>query len=355
MTGLLVERDRLLLAADLHAQPLGARRDRQVAIAQPTDQVERFQWWLLLREPHRVRLHAPLHCRPDLRRAPEEAVGRDESFERLVRPLEVVAIDEERDPPRAVREVREDRPRQELVPERLPEAFDLPECLRVLRPALHVPDALPPQLPLELRRSAPRRVLPALVRQDLPRRPVRRDPAVERLHHQRGPLVMRDRMRHDEARVVVHERGQVEPLMSPEQEREDVRLPQLVRCRPLEPAFRVLARSSGLLSLDEALLVEDPPHLVLRHAQRLEPLQQIRDPSRAVLRVLLPQLLHRLVLGIAPPRPRHRGHDGLRHQRVETAPLVPPDPLVDRGRRQPEDPRHVSRRGPLVHDLPDHP
>jgi hypothetical protein len=222
MVVLLRHPNRLLLGPDLHPQPVDARGNREVPIAQPSDEVERLLRRLLLREPERVRLHASLDRGAHLRRAPEEAVRRDEPAERLVRPLEVVAVDEEREPSRAVGEVREHRPREQLLPQRLPESLDLPERLRVLRPALHVPDPLPAQFLLELRRPAPSGVLAALVGQDLARRPVRGDPAVERLHHEPRSLVVRDRVPHDEPRVVVHEPGEVEPLVAPEQEREDV-------------------------------------------------------------------------------------------------------------------------------------
>lgn len=159
-----------------------------------------------------------------------------------MRPLEVVAVDVQREPTRAVREVREHRPRQELVPQRLPEPLDLPQRLRVLRPALHVPDAVAPQLALEIRLAAPGRVLPTLVGEDLGRISERRKPAIERLHHELRLLMVRERVRDDETRVVVHERHEVQPLVTPEQEREQIRLPHLVRRRALEATRRPVAR-----------------------------------------------------------------------------------------------------------------
>jgi hypothetical protein len=53
---------------------------------------------------------------------------------------------------------------------------------------------------------------------------------------------MRQRVRHDKARVVVHERRQVQPLVPSQKEGEDVRLPQLIRLCPLESSWRMLAR-----------------------------------------------------------------------------------------------------------------
>ncbi len=128
--------------AHLHAQATFGRRYRQLAIPQAPHQVEGLAQRLLVRQPQRVLLHCPLDRRAHLRRRPEEAVGRHQPAERLVRPLEVVRVHEEPDAFHAVGEICEDRLAQKLVPERLPETLDLPECLRVLRAALDVPNAL---------------------------------------------------------------------------------------------------------------------------------------------------------------------------------------------------------------------
>lgn len=193
------ELDRLRrFIADLHAKALAGRRDRQVAIAEPAHEIEGLARLLPVREPHRVVRHVLLDRGADLRGCPEVAVRRHEPLDALVRPLEVVGVDEQPESPRAVVEVREDRPRQELLPQRLPEPLDLAQRLRVLRAALHVPDPLAPELLLELRLAPPRRVLPALVREDLLWRPVRRDRAPERLEHERRTLVVRERVADDE-------------------------------------------------------------------------------------------------------------------------------------------------------------
>ncbi len=116
-----------------------------------------------------------LNHRAHVRSGAEESVRRHEPFERLVRPLEVVSVDEVGDATVAICEVRKHRPRQKLVPERLPEALDLAERLRVLRTALDVPDAVLAQLLFEFRLPAPHRVLPPLVGEDFLGRAVLRD------------------------------------------------------------------------------------------------------------------------------------------------------------------------------------
>lgn len=223
--------------------------------------------------------------------------------------------------------------------------------------ALDVLDALPTQLFDERRLPPPRHVLPPLVRQDFLGRPVLRDAPFERLHHQFRFLPVRQRVRHDEARVVVHERRQVQPLVAPQQKREDVRLPQLVRRRPLEPPRRMRPRRFLARSLQQQpLLVQDPPHHRLRHSQHREPSQHVADPPRPVLRVLPPQRRHRLPL-------RHRGRRlplglrtyHLRRQALQAARFVPLHPVVQRPLVHPEDPAHLHHRRLLLQHLPHQP
>jgi hypothetical protein len=241
---LLLQLDRLrLLVAQLDAQPAPLRCDAQLAVAEPAHQIEWLPRRLLEREPARVLRHRALDRRPHLRSRSEEAVRRHQAAERLVRPLEVVRMHVEREPARAVIEVGEDRPREKLLPQRLPEALDLAERLRMLRAALHVPDALPPELLLKLRLAAPGRVLSPLVRQNLTRHTERRDAPLESLHHQRRALMVSEHVGHQEARVIVHERREVHALMAAEQEREDVRLPELIGLGPLKASRRPLPRN----------------------------------------------------------------------------------------------------------------
>ena len=72
----------------------------------------------------------------------EVSVRGHQPLDALVRALEVVRIDVQPHAPLAVGKVAEDRAFEKLLPERLPEAFDLAERLWVLGPALDVTDAL---------------------------------------------------------------------------------------------------------------------------------------------------------------------------------------------------------------------
>jgi hypothetical protein len=151
-----------------------------------------------------------------------------------VRALEVVVLHEQRHPALAVLEVGEHGAREKLLPHRLPEALDLAAGLRVVRAALHVPDAVTAKLLLEPRLPAPGGVLASLVGEDLPGATVVGDPPRERLQHDGASLVMRHHETHEIAGVVVQERRYVHPLVAAQQKREQVGLPQLIGLRALE-------------------------------------------------------------------------------------------------------------------------
>jgi len=262
-------------------QPLFAGRDRQSLVAKLADDIKRLAQRLLERESQCVRRDRALDLRPHVRRRLEETIGGDQAIERLVRSLEVVVRQVVHEALLRVDRVREHRPAEKLVPQCLPEPLDLAERLRMLRPTADVMDAHPRERLFELRLAPPHRVLPAIVGQHLARLAVRSNAVLERLHHQSRLLVVRERVPNDESAVVVHEHAHVKPLRAAQPEREDVRLPKLVRRRPLEPPRPVLARRRRLRCLDQPLVVEDPPHLLLRHPERLEPRQHVTDSPRA--------------------------------------------------------------------------
>jgi hypothetical protein len=96
--GLLLRRQfdvRGLLVADADVQSAAFGGDGEVAVAEATDEIERFSSGLLVREAHRVGRDIFLDGGAHVRRGTEEAIRRDEAFERLVRTLEVVGVDED--------------------------------------------------------------------------------------------------------------------------------------------------------------------------------------------------------------------------------------------------------------------
>lgn len=95
-----------LLVADADLQPVSFGGDAEVAIAEATDEVEGLARRLLVREAHRVGRDRFLDGIAHVRRCAEEAIGRHEAVERLMRTLEVVRVDEELDAAIAVGKVR---------------------------------------------------------------------------------------------------------------------------------------------------------------------------------------------------------------------------------------------------------
>jgi len=277
----LLEWNRLARLADVHFEPLLSRGDRQALVAELADHVKRFARRLLEREPQRIRRDLALDLGAHVGRGLEKPIGRYKTVECLVRPLEVVVLEVVLESLLRVDVVREDRAPEKFVPQGLPEALDLTERLRVLRPTTDVLDPEACECLFEFGLAAPHRVLTTVVRQHFGRLPVRGDAALECLHHQRRLLVMRECVPHDEAAVVVHEHAHVQTFLPAVQKREDVRLPQLVRCRPLEATRLVLARRRRCRCFDQALVVQDPPHRLLGHAERLEPPEDVANLPRA--------------------------------------------------------------------------
>jgi hypothetical protein len=317
--------------ADLDAQCTAGSGDAEVLIAEATDEVKRLLGWLLVRQSQRIGLDLRFDGRAHVSRRAKEAVGWHRSVDALVRTLKVVVLDEERDAPKRVGEVGKHRLAQKLFPQRLPEALDLSERLRVLRPTLAVVDAVAPQQLLELGLAAPSSVLPTLIGQHLARMAVLGDAALQRLDDEARLVVMSHRPRHQVSRVVVHEADNVDTLMSPQLEGEDVRLPELIRFRAFEPPNRLVTRRDHLAFDQQPFLVKDAAHRGLGDAEPLEPSEHIADSPCAPLRVRLSQCDH-LVAGhleVLPPFLRDHARR-LHAEGLHSATLEHRDELRDR-------------------------
>jgi hypothetical protein len=271
-------------------------------------------------------------------------IRRHQSFQRLVRPLEIVPVDIEPEPPLAILQIGKHRPRQALIPERLPEALDLPQRLRMLRPRLEVPHSLSAQLLLERRRAPPGRVLPPVVGQHFLRDPILRHRILKCVEHEKGLLLPLQGPPHQEARVVVEKGGQVEPLMAAQEKAENVRLPELVRLRPLKPSRR-RGRSRHCRRPGQSRLVQQPAHFRLADPDRLEPPQHVSDPPRPVLRVRLLQRHHRLAPRILCRLHRRFASGQFAEERLVATLRVHLLPQHERRVRHPEGPAHVPHRG----------
>jgi hypothetical protein len=255
-------------------------------------------------------------------------------------------LDEKGNAPLTVLEVGKHRAGQKLLPHRLPETLDLSAGLRVMRPALHVPDAVAPQLFLEIRRAAPGRVLPPLIRQDLARRAVVSNASGQGLHHQRALLVMRHRQAHQVARVIVQEGRHIHPLVLAQQKSKKVRLPELIGLGTLKTHRLGLRLGLGWLPLlGDALSLQHPAHRRLRRANPEETLHHVPDPPATSLR-LLPLHRHDRLAPRIPLALRPR----LRLQPLHTASPIPTHPLAQRRVRHRKPARRlIPARLPLHH------
>lgn len=277
-----------MFIAHSHAQRRAACADGKRLIAQLSGQVKGFPQRLLLRQAQRVLLNLRLDARAHLTCGAEVPIRGGQALKSLMRSLEVVVLDVKPHSALAVLKVGKHRAAEQLLPQRLPEPLDLPAGLWMVWPALHMRDAVALQLRLELRAPAPRGVLPTLIRQDLPRGAVLGDPARERFQHQHASLVMRHRQAHQIPGVIVQERCHVNSLVASQQERKEIRLPQLVRLGTLEVLHLLLALHPlrRHLRLD-AFRSQHPPHRRLGRAYPQEPAHHIADAAATRVRCLL--------------------------------------------------------------------
>jgi hypothetical protein len=243
------------LAVDehLHAALLGP--DHHRLLAHPPHHVEGTPGLPAEGELQDVLLDAALDHLPQLLRDAEEAVGGAEAIQRLMGPPVVVILHPEPDPFAGRLEAVELRAHQELLPDGLPEAFDLPQGHRVMGPALQVVHAILLELGLEAGGAPPAGKLPALVGEQLLRDAVLRHRPAVHLQHVLRRLAAKHVQPHHVAGVVVDKADQV-GVLAAQAEGEDVGLPELVRRGPLEEArLGGITLGFGARLLEELLLV----------------------------------------------------------------------------------------------------
>ena len=117
-----------------------------------------------------------------------------------------------------------------LPPQRPPEALRLAQRLRPARPRHQVADAAPLQQPRKGARAPPGHILRAIVGEHFLGRPEIGDRRFEHLAHDRAARTRPDAVPHDEAAVVVEIHDEIHPpVLSLEQKREEIALPELIR------------------------------------------------------------------------------------------------------------------------------
>jgi hypothetical protein len=205
---------------------------------------------------HRLSFHAAHHIKRQLRLAPkrhlkkvllnalldglaqiglylEVPVCRAQAAQPLVRTLVVVILHPLTDTLLSVLETCELRSAQELHEDRLPEPLDLAKRHRVVRPRFDVVDSVFLQLRFKPAGPPPRRVLTPVVRQHLAGRVVLRYRSPVHLDHVLTRLAPEQVKASNIPRIIVDISDQ-KGVPAAKTEREDVRLPKLVRGGPLE-------------------------------------------------------------------------------------------------------------------------
>jgi len=259
----------------LHLALLGP--DHHRLLAQPAHHVE----WTARLPPQRqlqhVVLHAALDDLPQLLGDGKEAIGGTQPLQGLVGPPVVVVLHPQPDPLAGRLEAVELRALQELLPDGLPEAFDLAQRHGVVRAALDVVDPFLPQLRLEPSGPAPARVLAALVGEQLFGHAVLRHRPAEHLKHVLRRLAAEHIQPHHVAGVVVEEADEV-GVLAAQPEGEDVGLPQLVGRGALEAARlgRVPPRL-GARGFEELVRVQGAAHRLPAHGEEQDAPEELAD------------------------------------------------------------------------------
>jgi len=205
---------------------------------------------------HRLPFHTPNHVERQLRLAPKRhlkkvlldallnslaelglylkiPVSRAQAADALVRPLVVVILHPLPDTLLSVLKTCELRTAQELLEDRLPEPLDLAQRHRVVGLGFDVADTVFLQLSLKAAGSPPRRVLTPVVRQHLAGRVVLRYRPPVHLDHVLTRLAPEQVQARNIPGIIVDISDQ-KGVPAAKAEREDVRLPQLIRRGSLE-------------------------------------------------------------------------------------------------------------------------
>src|SRR6516164_4836667 len=154
-----------------HTLPFGMDAERLAAHL--TGQVKRRLGHSVPRQLQGVGRHPRLQRAPHFRGRSKKAIGRHQSVYPLIRPLEVVMVDEQANPPLRIAQIHEHRAFDTLPPQGAPETLDFAQGLRPPWRRHHLLDSALLQLLGEYTLAAPGHVLRAVIGQDLLRRAVR--------------------------------------------------------------------------------------------------------------------------------------------------------------------------------------
>jgi hypothetical protein len=216
----------------------------------------------------RVFLNAPFDDLPQLLGDRKEAIGGAEALQRLVRPLVVVVLHPEPDSLPCRLETVELGSHQELLPDRLPEPFDLAQRHGMMRPALDVMNPILAQLRFKARGSPPTGILASLIGEQFFGHAILGHRRAVHLQDVLGRLAAKDVHSYQVAGEIIHETDQVSVLAS-QAEGEDVGLPHLVGRGALKEArLGWIAARFRLPLLQQLLLVQRAANRLPAHRQK---------------------------------------------------------------------------------------
>jgi hypothetical protein len=290
----------------------------------------------------------------------EEAVRRTHAADALMGALVVVMLDPQADALAGLLEVIELGAAEEFAPDGVPEPFNLAQGHGMMGSGADVGDAVLGHLVLEAARSAPCRILAAVVGEHFlgdaelgGRPPVNLDDGL-------GGLAAEQVDADNEPRVIVHEGDQV-GVVAAQPEAEDVTLPHLVGGGPLEEAgLGGIAFGPPGSGCNEFLLVQRAAHRLGAGLHEEPAAQHLRDAPHAPSPVGLLEGDDLLADGLGEPRPFF-GDAARRRRRTEqrpirTAPLaVIQHPVVEGVDRDVEQSGHLGLGASLVHAHPHRP
>ena len=222
-------------------------------------------------------MHAALDDLAQLLGNGKEAIGRTQPLQGLMRPPVVVVLHPQPDSlPGRLKAVKLGS-HQELLPDGLPEAFDLAQGHGMMWPALKVVHPILAQFRLKACRPAPTGVLTALIGEHLFGHAVLRHRPAVHLQHVLRRLTAKHLQPHHVAGIIIQKADEVGVLAS-QPEGEDVGLPHLVGRGALEEArLGGIPLGLGARLLQQLLLMEGPANRLPAHRQKQHPPQELAD------------------------------------------------------------------------------
>jgi hypothetical protein len=227
----------------------------------------------------------------DVLRQPIEPVGRAPAPDPLVRSLVIVIGYPVGDTLAGIGKGGKEGFGYELLPDRLPEPLDLPECHGMTWCTADMADALPLEHLLKPCLPPPGSKLPPVVRQDLSGGSPLADGSLDHLKHCFSRLLPEQPMPHDIAGVIVDDAHQVDRIHPFELIGEDIDLPQGVGQCLLE-AFHPGCLPFGLKGrIAKTCLVDYPANCLGTYLNPFVPFELIPDATDTGLRVFYALLL----------------------------------------------------------------